>query len=301
MMKRFLCVTLFLSLSFALPGYSNQKGPPVEPEASTGRPVARFSSWVLFRGGRVVQGAPFLAYGYLSEIREIPQLHQSLSNESSAVLTFVIEGTALGMRRGEEALLIEGEGTLRVFFDPQGKRDFTEPRSFRTGKEVATYTLQRQVVFNPDGGWLYDRSFAQLTASQNFTVDKTEINLLRLWGTRLALRSQARAGDGLPSPVPGFSGAIPYLGQIFIDGERTEYDSPGPQGYKVGGVPESSSPGWERNEVRAIMNAFLLPSAQREEETVVGFAPPHPDPLPSRRGNLKPPPTARPPDFSVHE
>ena len=29
--------------------------------------LARFSSWVLF-GGRAVEGAPFLAYGYLSEI-----------------------------------------------------------------------------------------------------------------------------------------------------------------------------------------------------------------------------------------
>jgi len=226
MMKRLLLVTLLVSVGFALPGYSDRKEATVENDISTGRPVARFSSWVLFSGGRVVQGAPFLAYGYLSEIGELPQLRPSLSNESSAVLTFVIEGTARDMRRGEGALLIESQGTLRVFFDPQGKRDFAEPQSFRTGKEVAAYTLQRQVLFNPEGGWLYDRSFAQLTASQNFTIQNTEINFLRLWGTRLALRAQARAGDGLPSPVPEFSGAIPYLGQIFIDGERTEYHPP---------------------------------------------------------------------------
>jgi hypothetical protein len=195
---------------------------------STDRPIARFSSWVLFSGGRVVQGAPFLAYGHLSEISEIPQLKFSLKDESSAVLTFIIEGKTIDMRRGEDALLIESEGTLRVFFDSKAKRNFADPRSFRTGKEVATYTLQRQVLFKPDDGWLFDRSFAQLTTSQNFTIDKTEFNLLRLWGTRLTLRSQARAGDGLPSPVPEFSGAIPYLGQIFIDAERTERQYPTP-------------------------------------------------------------------------
>jgi len=224
-MKRLLLVAMFVVVGFALPGYSDQKGTTAESDARTGRPVARFSSWVLFRGGRIVQGAPFLIYGFLSEIGELPQLTQSLKNESSAILTFVVEGTARDMKRGEGALLIESEGTLRVFFDPQAKRDFTEPRSFRTGTEVATYTLQRQVLLNPDGGWLFDRSLAQLTSSQDFTIDKTEINLSRLWGARLTLRSQARAGDRLPSPIPEFSGAIPYLGQIFIDAERTERQS----------------------------------------------------------------------------
>jgi hypothetical protein len=226
MMKQLLLALLLVSVGGILSGYREQREANAENEISTGRPVARFSSWVLFSGGRMIQGAPFLAYGYLSEIEDLPQLRQSLRNESSAMLTFVIEGTALGARRGETAFLIESQGTLRVFFDPQGKRDFTEPHSFRTGKEVATYTLQRQVLFSPNGGWLYDRSFAQLTSSQNFTIEGTEINFLRLWGTRLVLRAQARAGDGLPSPVPEFSGAIPYLGQVFIDGERTEYRSP---------------------------------------------------------------------------
>ena len=229
-MKRLLLVTFLVSLGFSLPGYCDPEGATGKSKASSERPVARFSSWVLFNGGRVVRGAPFLAYGYLSEIGELPQLRQSLRDESSALLTFIIEGTARDMKRTEEALLIESEGTLHIFFDPKGKRDFTEPRSFRTGKEVATYTLQRQVLFNPEGGWLYDRSFAQLTSSQNFTIQDTETNFLRLWGTRVALRAQARAGDGLPSPVPEFSGAIPYLGQVFIDGERTEYRDPLPAG-----------------------------------------------------------------------
>lgn len=224
-MKRLLLVTLLLSIGLVLPGYSDQKGMMVESEESTSRPVARFSSWVLFRGGRMVQGTPFLIYGFLSEIGELPQLTQLLKNESSSMLTFVIEGNTREMRQGEGALLIESEGTLRFFFDPQAKRDFIEPRSFRTGKEVATYMLQRQVLFSPDSGWLFDRSFAQLTSSQDFTIDKTKVNLSRLWGTRLTLRSQARTGDGLPSPVPEFSGAIPYLGQIFIDAERTERQS----------------------------------------------------------------------------
>jgi hypothetical protein len=212
---------------------------------STGRPVARFSSWVLFSGGRAVQGAPFLAYGHLSEIGEIPRLKPPLKDESSAVLTFSIEGKAIGMRRGEGALLIESEGTLRVFFDPEAKRNFADPQSFRTGKEVATYTLQRQVLFEPDDGWLFDRSFAQLTASRDFTVDKTEFNLSRMWGTRLTLRARARAGDSLPSPAPEFSGAIPYSGQIFIDAERTQYHPPVPPRHSERAARDPESRGSE--------------------------------------------------------
>jgi hypothetical protein len=227
-MKRLLPVIFFVSTGFVLPGYSDHGWTTVEIEARTSRPVAQFSSWVLFSGGRVVQGSPFLIYGYFSEIGEFPQFTQSLKNESSAMLTFIVEGTSHDIRQREGTLLIESEGTLRVFFDPQGKRDFAEPQSFRTGKEVAAYALQRQVLFHPEDGWLYDRSFAQLTSSQDFTIQNTEINFLRLWGTRLALRAQARAGDGLPSPVPEFSGAIPYLGQIFIDAERTERQRPTP-------------------------------------------------------------------------
>jgi len=199
-------------------------------DPSSGHALARLTSWVLFGGGRVARGAPFLAYGYLSQVESLSQAQAQPENESSALLTFVIEGTVVDFQQNAPALMLESEGTLRIFFDPQAKRDFAQPESFRSGKEVAKYNLRRKVLFNPDGGWLYDRSFASLISSQSFAFKDTEVDLLRLWGAQLAIRAQARVGDGLPSPLPEYTGAIPYLGQLFVDGERTDrVPSPEPE------------------------------------------------------------------------
>jgi len=182
--------------------------------------LARLTSWVLFRGGRAPRGASFLAYGYLSQIEALPT--PQADEESSALLSFVIEGKVVDFQRNGPALMIESQGTLRVFFDPHATRDFTKPESFRSGEEVATYNLHRQVLFNPDGGSLYDRSFASLVSSKGFTVKDQEVDLLRLWGSQLILRAQANAGNGFPSPLPDYSGAIPYTGMLLVGGERTE-------------------------------------------------------------------------------
>ena len=187
--------------------------------------LARLSSWVLF-GGRAGEGAPFLAYGYLSEIEALPRVVSQAENESSAILTFVIEGKVVDIQQSPPALLIESQGTLRFFFDPQAKRDFAQPESFRSGKEVATYDLQRRVLFEPSGGWLLDHSSASLVSSHDFTFNNTEKNLARLWGSQLTLQSRAHAGNALPSPLPQFSGAIPYSGKLLISGERTQQQFP---------------------------------------------------------------------------
>jgi hypothetical protein len=183
--------------------------------------LARLTSWVLFSGDRAPRGAPFFAYGYLSQVQALPRTPQA-DEESSALLSFVIEGKVVDFQRNGPALMIQSQGTLRVFFDPQASRDFTKPESFRSGEEVATYNLHRQVLFNPDGGSLYDRSFASLVSSKGFTVKDQEVDLLRLWGSQLVLRAQANAGNGFPSPLPDYSGAIPYTGMLLVGGERTE-------------------------------------------------------------------------------
>jgi hypothetical protein len=208
-----LCISLFV-----LAGLGSAA---VEEETATDHSLAHFNSWVLF-GGRAVQGAPFLAYGYLSEVAALPHNRQQKENESSAVLAFVVEGSVVDMQQSNFTLKIESQGTLRIFFNPEAKRDFSKPDSFRTGKEVARYNLQRQVLFNPGGGWIYDRSFASLVSSQPFSFRKTEIDLLRLWGPQLTINAQAHAGNGLPSPLPEYSGALPYRGKIFVDAERTD-------------------------------------------------------------------------------
>jgi hypothetical protein len=208
-----LCTSLFILAGLGISA--------VEGETGADRSLAHFNSWVLF-GGRAVQGAPFLAYGYLSEVVALPHNQQQKENESSAVLAFVVEGSVVDMRQSSLSLMIESKGTLRIFFNPEAKRDFSKPESFRTGKEVARYNLQRQVLFNPDGGWIYDRSFASLVSSQPFSFRKTEIDLLRLWGPQLTIHAQAHAGNGLPSPLPEYSGALPYSGKIFVDAERTD-------------------------------------------------------------------------------
>jgi hypothetical protein len=120
------------------------------------------------------------------------------------------------------AFMAESQGTLRVYFDPHAKRDFTKPDSFRSGEEIAAYDLRRQVLFDPHEGTLYDRSFASCLSSKSFAFAGKEVNLLRLWGSQLILRARAHASNGLPSPLPDYSGAIPYTGGLFVGGERTD-------------------------------------------------------------------------------
>jgi hypothetical protein len=216
---------MLLTVSIAF--FSRVGAQPViaDDEARERPSLARFSSWVLF-GGRAAQDAPFLAYGYLSEIEALPHGASQPENESSAMLTFVIEGKVIDIRQNPPALLIESQGTLRFFFAAQAKRDFTKPESFRSGKEIATYDLRRRVLFEPSGGWLLDHSSANLVSSHDFTVNNAAKNLARLWGSQLTLQSRAHAGNGLPSPLPQFSGAIPYSGKLFVAGERTEQTRP---------------------------------------------------------------------------
>ena len=224
MLLRPLLLMLLLSeITFgSLPGQTALKLTDSGDDSRPGHTLARLTSWVLFRGGRVARGTPFLAYGYLSEVEALSQARPQAENESSAVLTFVVEGTVEDLQQNAPAFMIESQGMFRVFFDPHARRDFTRPESFRSGREVATYNLRRQVLFNPDGGWLYDRSFVSLVSSQRFTFKEVEVNLLRLWGAQLTIRAQARVEDGLPSPLPEYTGAVPYTGQLFADGERTD-------------------------------------------------------------------------------
>ena len=230
MLRRIPRTATLLALSvalFFLTSWGAQKAQAEDSTTKESPALARFSSWVLF-GGRAVEGAPFLAYGYLSEIEALPRTTpQPAENESSAIVTFVIEGIVVDIQQNPPALLIESQGTLRFFFDPQATRDFTKPESFRSGKEIAMYDVQRRVVFAPSGGWLLDSSLARLVSSHDFTFNNTEKNLARLWGSQLTLQSRAHAGNGLPSPLPQYVGAIPYSGKLLLNGERTEQTSPG--------------------------------------------------------------------------
>lgn len=226
--ERFRELTILLVLSIALffPTSFETQTVMADDETNEHPALARFSSWVLF-GGRAVEGAPFFAYGYTSEIKALPRVTSQPETESSAILTFVIEGTVVDIRQNPPALLIESQGALRFFFDPQANRDFVKPESFRSGKEIATYKIERRVLFEPNSGWLLDHSSASLVSSHDFTLNNTEKNLARLWGSQLTLQSRAHAGNGLPSPLPQYAGAIPYSGQVFVSGERTEQTVPG--------------------------------------------------------------------------
>jgi hypothetical protein len=206
-----------------LPGDAVPRLPVYEGDPGSGPALARLTSWVLFNGGQAREGVPLLAYGYLSQVAALPQARQRAEDESSAVFSFVVEGTVVSLQQSGPAFMIESQGQLHVFFDPQAKRDFTKPESFRSGEEVATYNLRRQVLFNPADGRLYDRSFASLLSSKSFAFAGVERNLLRLWGPQLTLRAQAHAANSFPSPLPDYTAAIPYTGILFVDGEWTEY------------------------------------------------------------------------------
>ena len=201
----------------AVPGFSTY-----ERETGPGRTLARLTSQVLFNSNGAQEGAPILAYGYLSHIDGLPSASKKEEDESSAVLTIFVEGTVIDLEQGGAAFMVESQGSLRVFFASHTQRSFTRPDSFRSGEEVAAYNLRRYVFFDPSSGRLQDRSFASLVSSKPFTFRGAAIDLRRLWGSQIILEAQAQGGNALPSPLPDYSAAIPYTGALFVGGERTE-------------------------------------------------------------------------------
>jgi len=193
-----------------------------ERDAGPGRALASLTSQILFNTDRS-DDAPFLAYGYLSRVHGLPAPSGKDEDESSAVLTFVVEGRVVDVDRSDTTFMIRSEAALRVFFAQHSKRSFSQPDSFRRGQEVATYNLKRYVFFSSTNDQLQDRSFVSLVASKPFSFKGVAINLQYLWGTQLIIEAQARGRETLPSPLPEYSAAIPYTGSLFIGGERTEW------------------------------------------------------------------------------
>jgi len=212
---------------------SNELASPLAPavytherEVGPGHAVAYLTSRVLFNAGRSQQDAPLLAYGYLSRVDGLPQGSKKEEDESSAVMTFFVEGRVSDIGQSDTTFMVKSEGSLRVFFAPQAQRNFSQPDSFRNGEEVATYNFKRYVFFGSTSDQLRDRSFASLVSSNSFSFKGVEIDLRRLWGTQLVIEAQARGRETLPSPLPQYSAAVPYSGALFIGGERTERSFP---------------------------------------------------------------------------
>jgi hypothetical protein len=200
----------------AIPGFLTS-----ERKAGPGHMLAHLTSRVLFNGERSQEGASIFAYGYLSRVEGLT-VGAKKEDESSALLTIVVEGQVADLEQSGSAFIVESQGTMRVFFAPQVKRSFAQPDSFRSGEEVATYNLKRYVLFDTSNDRLQDRSFASLVSSKSFTVKGVAFDLQRLWGTQLIIEAQARGQEALPSPLPEYSAAIPYTGAFFIGGERTD-------------------------------------------------------------------------------
>lgn len=228
MLLRVLLLTL--PLWWAMPDEPADSLAPVlythDREAGPGHAVAYLTSRVLFNAGRSQQGAPLLAYGYLSRVAGLQQESGREEDELSAVMTFVVEGRVSDIGQSETTFMVKSEGSLRVFFAPQTRRDFSQPDSFRHGEEVATYNLKRYVFFGSTDERLRDRSFASLVSSSAFSFKGVTVDLRRLWGTQLVIEAQARGRETLPSPLPEYSAAVPYKGAFFIGGERTERSFP---------------------------------------------------------------------------
>jgi hypothetical protein len=195
-------------------------------EAGPGHAVASLTSRVLFNGGRSQPDAALVAYGYLSRVNGLPQESGKEEDESSAVMTFFVEGRVSGIDQSETTFMVKSEGFLRVFFAPHARRDFSRPDSFRHGEEVATYNLKRYVFFGSIDSRLRDRSFASLVSSSPFSFKGVAVDLRRLWGTQLVIEAQASGRETLPSPLPEYSAAVPYKGAFFVGGERTEHSCP---------------------------------------------------------------------------
>jgi len=197
-----------------------------ERDAGPGHSLARLTARVLFNAGSAQDNESFLAYGYLSHVDGLSGAAKKEENASSAVLTFFVEGRVVDLEQSNTTFMVKSEGSLRVFFAQQAKRDFSQPDSFRGGEEVATYNLKRYVFFSSANDRLQDRSFASIVSSKPFTFRGGAIDLQRLWGTQLIIEAQAQGRETLPSPLPEYSAAIAYTGLLFIGGERAEQTDP---------------------------------------------------------------------------
>ncbi len=87
-------VTVVLLLNWALfipvPGQAIPGFFTSERGAGPGHALARLTSRVLFNNNRSQEGAPILAYGYLSHVDGLSVASKKVEDESSAALTIVV-------------------------------------------------------------------------------------------------------------------------------------------------------------------------------------------------------------------
>ena len=180
--------------------------------------------------GRLDQTAgSFTGYGYLTHVSGLDQeqlyaggaggdLFSDGALEDSARFTFRFE-TELTSRAVKEPLfVVDSEGTIEFFFNPEPAGDFDDPDSFGQGESVAEGTLSVQDVIDvyaPNTGIAIATGALTIGSVESFELDGESAELgeegqeMRLFLTGQGRRSEAL----LPRAV------IDFAGNLTVDGE----------------------------------------------------------------------------------
>lgn len=164
-------------------------------------------------------GAGF-AYGYYPQIAGLSgALFNGVPGEDTAYFTFKTSEFQLipVKTNGDINLAIVTPDTFNIYYNPNPKRDWSNPDSFTTGIIVGTFSRDQFLLYRVWESWGVET--VTLTSSTDFTFNNTTVNLGKVLSG--ALLSSTYSNAPLPGLPGGFSAVIGFAGQASVSAGPT--------------------------------------------------------------------------------
>ena len=160
--------------------------------------------------------------GYFLHLQGIDgELFCAAPGEASAHFTFAaVPFLSRGITNADISLSLDPVGDFSVFFNPQpGMADFSDPKTFAAGEEIAVFRRTGMVVGATVGGISSNVFSASLIAARPFTFKGKRHDLAQLlphgitqWG--------AASTEPVTPPPNGYQKVVAFVGSALAAGGR---------------------------------------------------------------------------------
>ena len=115
-----------------------------------------------------VSPATSIQYGYLSYLHGLTIFRAAPPSESTALFTFFTDTTTTQVINNGSVRIINREGTVTIYSDPDADGSFANPDSFRDGTPVLIAGLRQQVIVDTATGAFTAQNLNTITSARAF-------------------------------------------------------------------------------------------------------------------------------------